>query len=58
MPSLLPRLGALGAWSIKAIARGVTTAPSCLWGVSVGAVPIGSSRRLGRLRERDVVPGC
>jgi hypothetical protein len=58
MPSLLPRLGTLGAWPIKAIARGLTTAPSCLWGVSVRAVPVGSSRRLGWLRERDVVPGC
>jgi hypothetical protein len=58
VPSLLPRLGALGPQSVRAVAGGVATAPSCLWGVSVRAVPIGSSRHLGRPRECDVAPGC
>jgi hypothetical protein len=57
VPSLLSRLGALGPWPIKTVARDVDATSSHLWGVSVGAVPIGSGCHLGRLGERGAVSG-
>jgi hypothetical protein len=56
MPSLLPRLGALGPWPVKVVARGVTAAPHHLWGVSVGAPSIGSGCHLGQPGERGAAP--
>ena len=57
-PSLLLRLGALGSWPIGVVAKGVTAASLYLWGVSIGAVPVGSSHHLGCPREHDAAPGC
>jgi hypothetical protein len=57
VPSLLSRLGALGPWPIKTVARDVDAASSHLWGVSVGAVPVGSGRHLGWLGEHGAVLG-
>jgi hypothetical protein len=57
VPSLLSRLGALGSWPIKTVGRDVDAASSHLWGVSVGAVPVGSGRHLGWMGERGAVSG-
>jgi hypothetical protein len=53
MPSLLPRLGAIGPQPVRAIARGVTTAPHRLPSVSVGMPPVGSGHYLGQSGERS-----
>jgi hypothetical protein len=44
MPLLLLRLGALGPWPVRAVARSVIAASPCLWGVGVRVVPIESGR--------------
>jgi hypothetical protein len=55
-PSLQPRLGALGPWSVGAIAGGVAATPYRSWGVSVIANPVGGGHRLGRSGEHGAVP--
>jgi hypothetical protein len=57
MPSLLARLGTLGPRPVRAVAGDVVVASSSQWGVSVGAVPIGSGRHLGRPGARGTAPG-
>jgi hypothetical protein len=54
-PSLLLRLGTLGPWPIKAVARGVIIAPHHLWGVSVREPSIDDGCRLGQLREHGMM---
>jgi len=56
-PSLLPGLGTLSLRPVGAVVGGVTTASPCLWGTSIGEVPIGSSRHLGWLGEHGAAPG-
>jgi hypothetical protein len=57
-PLLLPGLGAPSLWLVRAVARRVTATFHYLWGVSVGAVPIRSSRHVGQPGERDAAPRC
>ena len=54
---LLPRLGTLGPWPVRAIDGGVSAAFSCRWGMSISAVPVGIGHNLGRPRENDTALG-
>jgi hypothetical protein len=55
-PSLQSRLGTLGPRLFRAVTGGVTVAPRCLWGVSVGAPPVGGGHHLGQSGERSAAP--
>ena len=56
-PSLLPGLGTLSLRPVGAVVGGVATASPCLWGMSIGVVPVGGGHHLGWPRERGTASG-